>query len=471
MKKRIFIITCLLIAIVGTKVNAEKAELVHETTRIRKEASTESDIVDLISIGEDFEIISEEGEWYKIKFKKQTGYIRKDMVKSENPVNNEKEAIIENNEKVETSGENEKVASENAKEENEGTTKENLTDELQIGYIGKISSNLELKIVPSINSSVISTITENTVFTLADKMNKWCYIETDSKSGWVRYSILLENKKEIDNENTEKNEEENKDNTEVENKEEEKNNSEETVEKEEKIEETKKEEITKYVGTSILNLREKPENTAEVITGLKANTEVKVLEEVNGTWSKVDVNGKTGYVASKYLSSEKIQISTRNEETNRENNTPVYDVQEDDNEKEEEYKEEKTSDSNEDDTSSSSGDGASIVAYAKRFLGNPYVYGGTSLTNGCDCSGFVMKVYEHFGYSLPHASSSMKSCGYGVEKSNLQLGDIVCFTGHVGIYIGGNNFIHAANAKKGIIISSLSESYYTAKYIGARRIL
>ena len=68
-----------------------------------------------------------------------------------------------------------------------------------------------------------------------------------------------------------------------------------------------------------------------------------------------------------------------------------------------------------------------------KFVGNPYVYGGTSLTNGTDCSGFVMSVYAHFGVSLPHSSSALRSVGYGVSTSNMQPGDIVCYSGHVAI--------------------------------------
>lgn len=114
-----------------------------------------------------------------------------------------------------------------------------------------------------------------------------------------------------------------------------------------------------------------------------------------------------------------------------------------------------------------------IVAYAMQFLGNPYVWGGESLTNGCDCSGFVMKVYEHFGYSLPHGSSALRGCGQDVcgstwnEKLALP-GDIICYEGHVGIYIGDGKMINASNPTNGIIISSV-----TARndFVCARRIV
>lgn len=96
--------------------------------------------------------------------------------------------------------------------------------------------------------------------------------------------------------------------------------------------------------------------------------------------------------------------------------------------------------------------GEAVVAYAKLFLGNPYQYGGTSLTNGTDCSGFTMSVYAHFGVSLPHASSAQRSVGTAVSYSEARPGDIICYSGHVAMYIGGGQIIHASTERTGIII-------------------
>lgn len=107
-------------------------------------------------------------------------------------------------------------------------------------------------------------------------------------------------------------------------------------------------------------------------------------------------------------------------------------------------------------SSNSSGLGAQIAAYACQFIGNPYVWGGTSLTNGCDCSGFVMSVYKHFGYSLPRTSYGQETCGRAVSYADAQPGDIVCYTGHVGIYIGDGMMVNALNSRSGIVISSVN---------------
>lgn len=97
--------------------------------------------------------------------------------------------------------------------------------------------------------------------------------------------------------------------------------------------------------------------------------------------------------------------------------------------------------------------GQSVVNYACQFVGNPYVWGGTSLTNGADCSGFIMSVYAKFGVSLPHSSGAMAGCGRAVSYSEAMPGDIICYAGHVAIYMGGGQIVHASNAKDGIKIS------------------
>lgn len=109
---------------------------------------------------------------------------------------------------------------------------------------------------------------------------------------------------------------------------------------------------------------------------------------------------------------------------------------------------------------------ASVVAYAKKFIGNPYVYGGTSLTRGTDCSGFVRGVYKHFGVTLPRTSSAMRSVGYRVSVQDMQPGDIVCYSGHVGIYVGNGKIVNAIDEAHGI---GISNAYYTS-IITVRRI-
>ena len=116
-----------------------------------------------------------------------------------------------------------------------------------------------------------------------------------------------------------------------------------------------------------------------------------------------------------------------------------------------------------------------IIAYAKKFMGVKYVFGGAS-PSGFDCSGFTMYVFNKFGINLPHSASSQAGLGLAVSKSDLVPGDLVFFQtyksgiSHVGIYIGNNNFLEASSSR-GIAITSLSSSYYSSRYKGATRIL
>ncbi len=110
------------------------------------------------------------------------------------------------------------------------------------------------------------------------------------------------------------------------------------------------------------------------------------------------------------------------------------------------------------------GTGQAIVDYACQFIGNPYVWGGTSLTNGADCSGFVQSVFKNFGINLPRTSGEMRSSGTAVNYSDAMPGDIVCYDGHVGIYMGNGQIVNAINSRKGIgILSATYDDIITVR--------
>ena len=124
------------------------------------------------------------------------------------------------------------------------------------------------------------------------------------------------------------------------------------------------------------------------------------------------------------------------------------------------------------------GQGQAIADFALQFVGYPYVYGGSS-PSGFDCSGFTSYVYKQFGYSINRTASTQLDNGYAVSMSELQPGDLVMFkkgstskrATHVGLYIGNNQFVHASTSSVGVIISSMSEAYYTTGFVGGRRLV
>lgn len=192
------------------------------------------------------------------------------------------------------------------------------------------------------------------------------------------------------------------------------------------------------VNADMLMVRSEPNTDCEILTRVAQNEELEVAEQLSG-WVKVNIDSIQGYVCADYVD--------------------VY----------------KTLPKGVTLKELSYGDGVSntavdLIEYAKQFLGNPYVYGGTSLTNGTDCSGFTMRVFQHFGYSLSRTSRQQAHNGTNIPVSEIRPGDLLFYRhgsqiGHVAIYIGNGQIIHASTERTGIIIGN---AYYTTPACATR---
>lgn len=207
------------------------------------------------------------------------------------------------------------------------------------------------------------------------------------------------------------------------------------------------------VTTETLRVREQPTTESEIVTLVPEGDQLTVVDESIEGWVGVTVTEGTGYVSTEFVSLDTEYVYG---ETIEEIETRLQ--------KEEEARQAAlraaaasqaatSSNANFNYTAPSGTGASSVVDFASQFVGNPYVYGGTSLTSGADCSGFVMSVYAQFGVGLPHSSYAMRSVGYGV--TDMLPGDIVCYSGHVGIYAGNGTIVHAANERYGITYSSV----------------
>ena len=211
------------------------------------------------------------------------------------------------------------------------------------------------------------------------------------------------------------------------------------------------------VTTTTLKVRQEPGMEASVLGLVPIEDELVVTEELDG-WVKVDIEEGFGYVSTDYvsLSTEFVEAESKEEEEARlEKERKEREAAREAAAKAQTGRSSSSSATTPVQTVSGSGTGTDVANYALQFVGNPYVYGGTSLTNGADCSGFVMSVYANYGVSLPHSSAADRNVGYDVGGlENAIPGDIVCYSGHVAIYIGNGQIVHASTSKTGIIVSN-----------------
>ena len=386
-----------------------------DVANLRETADAESTILEQISLNQEVEILGEEGDWYQVKYNQITGYVSKELV----TVNSNPQATEENNQVNEN------------KQENKNTTEENKvsTEEITVGEY-KISEDTKLKLVPSINATDVVEVKKDEMVTVTELMNGWACVETQTTRGWLRKDKLKKD---------------------------------EPVEEQPAEEKPVQEEPikTQYINSTTVNVRQEANTTSSIVTTVAINTEVQVYSEENG-WSKVKVNNVEGYISSSLLSNNKQEISRSQTTTRKSSSTKTAT---------------NTSSQKTTETVSvpASGNGSSIVATAKKYLGYKYVYGGSSPSTGFDCSGFTSYVFKQHGISLNRTAAGQYSNGVAVSRANLQPGDLVMFgksgINHVAIYIGGGQIIHASTPSTGVRIDSLSTGYYHNNYVGARRIL
>ena len=299
--------------------------------------------------------------------------------------------------------------------------------------IAKVNNYVNVRSIPSEEGEILGKLYDKSVGEFIEEQDGWYKITSGSVTGYVKGEYCLTGEDAVD--------------------------------------------LAKKVGTRIatvntttLKVREEPGLDAVVLGLIPIEDELLVTEELDG-WVKVNIEEGDGYVSTDYvtLSTEFVKAESKAEEEARlAKEAAERKAAQEAAARAAKASKKKSSSSPSSSSSSSDNEiipavtsgsgsqlGKNVADFACQFVGNPYVYGGSSLTNGTDCSGFVMSVYNNFGVSLPHSSSADRNVGSSVGGlENAQPGDIVCYSGHVGIYVGDGKIVHASTSKTGIIISN-----------------
>ncbi len=305
-------------------------------------------------------------------------------------------------ENLENSKKNVEVYEKAAKEEQEDESV--ITAYTNLG-VANVDTYLNIREEADEGASIIGKLPVNAGCEVIKEENDWYYIQSGSVTGYVKAEYILTG------------DEANK------------------VAKENLS-------MVAYVNADVLMVREEKSTDSKILSYVANGEEVEVAATADD-WTQVNIDDITGYVKTEYVDIYKTLPK-------------AVSVQE--------LKAEEA------EANGYSSTAAELVSYAEQFLGNPYVWGGTSLTNGTDCSGFTMSVYAHFGYSLSRTSAAQSNNGTRVSLDELQPGDLLFYNhgssiGHVAIYIGNGQIIHASTEKTGIIISN---AFYTTPACATR---
>ena len=362
--------------------------------RVRTGPSTSHTTVGSVTKGQVVQVVGEVQDWFKINYAGQTAYVSKDYV---------------------TKG----GSSDNATQGNNQNNNQNNNVTVQTGgtYVVNATS-LRVRTGPATYHSVIGGVLNGTTLNVIGSEGSWFKVNYQGKTGYVSSEFT----KFVKGGTT-------------------------TPEQPKQPEKPNQGAIGDYyINASALNVRSGEGTNYRIIGALPQGQKVQVISENSG-WSKINYNGQTGYIGTRFLSKTPVGGAANNKPNNDSNQN----------------------NNNQNNNNTNSGDSSSLLAYAKSMQGVPYVWGGTS-ANGVDCSGYIYHVFKKFGHNISRQSVA----GYwsSLQKtSNPQPGDLIYFKdtyksgpSHMGIYLGGGSFIQSGD--KGVAIASLSNSYWSKHFLG-----
>lgn len=451
--KKISMITIILYMLFVTSVFASTATISVSAARLRKEANTESDVLTKIYQGEKVEILEKNGEWYKVKYGKNVGYLKNNLIKEDST----------NNSSVNTQKEgNSAVANENVDNTNIDSSKV------------VTNSKTKLRYQPSMISNMIIEVEIGKEFTKKNELGNWVQVTDGAVTGWIIKSKItsdlssIEKIQQPEENKTEKMENE-LDSNEKDTTKESENNKVSESKNESNVNQSQVTTSNKKgkVNVETAKVRSAADKTSKVVGFLDYNDEITILAE-EGEWYKFTEKNAEGYVHKTLITLVEEAVSSRGTLEERES-----DKKEDvDSDIKEVTKENEI-------VNNVGNKGQEVVDIAKKYLGYKYVVGGKNPETGFDCSGFTRYIYLQFGYSLGSTAAGQNNLGADVSRADLRPGDLILFydegktkIGHTGIYISNGDFIHSANPKRGVVIDNINtNSYYNERYIVAKRIV